>query len=78
MQIFRKRGIVEKNSLSLEIFEDFSIKKDIFRRLKKSNFNLKKDLRGVFLSMVFISNMILWRILIGMILASVSAITLSF
>ena len=73
--IFRyleSKGMVEKNPLSLEVSEGFSIKNDLTMRLKKYKFKFKEDLRGVILGMISISNMVLWWVLIGMGLASIT------
>lgn len=73
--IFRfleSKNLVERNPLSLELSNDFSVKGDLMLRFKRYSFNFKKDSKGVVSSMVALSNMVLWWVLIGMGLASIT------
>jgi hypothetical protein len=70
------RGLIEKNPNTAHTDESFSIKEDIKGRIKSYKFSsmqAKKDLFGVYEGAVALSNMVLWWILIGIGLASLSA-----
>ena len=72
-QILEKNGLIEKNKNSLEIHDGFSITSDIRKRFKEYKFSLEKvlnDLRGIIRGVFSLSDMVLWWILIGIIIAS--------
>jgi hypothetical protein len=72
-QVLESKNLIEENKNSLALDKDFSIVKDIKKRLRNSKFgyaNFKKSIKGIFEGTVSLSNMVLWWILIGMALAS--------
>lgn len=75
-QVLETRGWVEKNTKSLAINTNYSLKADIKERFKGYRFSveqLRADLNGIRAGIVSISDMVLWWILIGVALASLSA-----
>ncbi len=73
-QYLEKKNIVETNKNSVKTSSDFSLVADIKNRLKNYRFSLSavnQDIKGVWSGMVSLSNMVLWWILLGIIIASV-------
>jgi uncharacterized membrane protein YraQ (UPF0718 family) len=72
-QVLDKKGLIEPGKHTVEVEEDFSIRKDIKRRWQEYHFslkNLKNEIFGVLRGSWELSKMVLWWILIGMFLAS--------
>jgi len=70
-----KRGLIEKNKNSLAVADDFSIIHDIrirARNYKLSALTLINDARGVMRGVLALSNMVLWWIILGILIASFS------
>lgn len=70
-----KKGLIERNKNSVEVSRDFSVLSDIKARMKNyrfSLFGLSADLKGVIRGAVALSDMILWWIIIGMLIASIA------
>jgi uncharacterized membrane protein YraQ (UPF0718 family) len=68
-----KRGLVEENLNTREVAEDFSIARDIKKRLKGYQFGLKAlltDSRGILRGALALADMVLWWIIVGMVIAS--------
>jgi uncharacterized membrane protein YraQ (UPF0718 family) len=68
-----KKGLIEKNKNTVEVTEGFSILKDVKARAKEYKFNyvtIKDDAKGVLRGAAALSNMVLWWIIIGMLIAS--------
>ncbi len=70
-QYLDKKGLIEQ-SRTIELEKNFSIMKDIRKRKAAYNFNLKKDLTGLFKGAWKLNKMVTWWILIGILLASVA------
>lgn len=74
-QLFEKKGIIETNKNTVSVEEDFSIIRDMRKRLKgyrPSVQTLKSDMKGIFTGTVSLSDMVTWWILIGIGLASLA------
>ncbi len=70
-----KRGLIEKNTNSLEVAGEFSILKDIRDRCKNYHFGRKTllaDSRGVLSGTVSLADMVLWWIIIGIFISSLA------
>jgi hypothetical protein len=70
-----KKGLIEKNKNTVEVAQEYSIKKDFYARLKNYKFNLnslKQDAQGVAGGLIMLSQMVLWWILLGMLIASLA------
>lgn len=70
-----KKGLIEKNMNIVEVPLNYSIKKDFYGRLRNYKFNLsslRKDLEGVMNGLIMLSQMVLWWILLGMLIASLA------
>lgn len=70
-----ERGLIEKNSNSLELREGFSILHDIKARCKRYHFGRKTllaDSRGVLRGTVSLADMVLWWIIIGIFISSLA------
>ncbi len=70
-----KQGLVESNINTLEVARGYSIKEDFYERLKNYKFNLRslrQDARGVGRGLLMLSQMVLWWIILGMLLASLA------
>lgn len=68
-----KKGLIEKNKNIIEVSEEFSISKDIKKRIKNYKFSFKTlidDLKGVISGTIVLSDMILWWIILGITIAS--------
>lgn len=71
-----KKGLIEQNKHTVEVAKDFSIRKDIVKRLKGYRFgrgHLMSDLKGIISGTLSLSDMVLWWIILGVFLASVAA-----
>jgi len=74
-QFLEKRNLIEKNTRSVAIEDNFSIIKDIKKRMSAYSFSLQtlmSDIKGIYAGMIALSNMVLWWVLIGMALASLA------
>jgi uncharacterized membrane protein YraQ (UPF0718 family) len=70
-----KKGLIETNKSTLEVPAAYSIKKDFYLRTKNYKFNratLKQDFKGIAKGLIMLSQMVLWWILFGMLLASLA------
>lgn len=67
-----KKGLIEKNKNVAEVPEQFSIFRDFKLRIKNYRPNLKNDLKGVLGGSVSLSNMVLWWIVLGILIASLA------
>ncbi|MDP2939157.1 MAG: permease [Candidatus Omnitrophota bacterium] len=67
------RGLVEKNKNTIDVPEQFSILKDFKLRARNYKFKLKtliSDFKGILKGALSLSNMVLWWIILGIIIAS--------
>jgi len=74
-QYLEKINWVERNTNSFELDENFSVGKDVRKRIQAYRFSfqqLKNDITGIFKGAIFLSNMVLWWILIGIGLSSLA------
>jgi hypothetical protein len=70
-----KKGLIEKNKNTVEVSADFSILKDLKARVKDYKFNLvtlKSDLKGIINGTLALSDMVLWWIIFGLLIASIA------
>ncbi len=70
-----KKGLIEKNKNIVEVSEQFSILRDFKFRLKNYSFGLKTligDFKGVIRGALALSDMVLWWIILGMLIASLA------
>jgi uncharacterized membrane protein YraQ (UPF0718 family) len=70
-----KRGLIEKNENIVEVPEGFSVLADFRERFKDYKFSLKNiltDLRGIFAGAFALSDIVLWWIILGMLIASLA------
>jgi len=70
-----KKGLIEKNKNIVDVRDDFSILKDISARAKNYKFGLKaliEDSRGILTGTLALSDMVLWWIILGMLIASLA------
>lgn len=70
-----KKGLIEKNKNIVEVSEQFSIFKDLEIRLKNYRFGLDalaNDLKGVIRGAIALSDMVLWWIILGIVIASIA------
>lgn len=68
-----KKGLIEKNKNMVEVSEDFSISYDVKNRLKYYKFTINSlitDFKGILKGAMALSDMVLWWIIIGMVIAS--------
>lgn len=68
-----RKNLIEKNKNIVAVSEQFSILDDLKIRIKNYRFGLKSlaaDLRGVVKGAVALSDMVLWWIILGMLIAS--------
>jgi uncharacterized membrane protein YraQ (UPF0718 family) len=75
-----RAGLIEKNTNTLAVSEDFSIRQDISRRFKECRFSRDSfagAVKGIVKGTVSLGDMILWWILIGMGLASLAGAYIS-
>lgn len=76
LQQLDRKGWIEKNRNSVAMEEDFSIRKDVARRIREYRFTFPgfiQDLRGIGKGMIGLAEMVLMWILIGMVLAGLAA-----
>jgi hypothetical protein len=70
-----KKGLIEKNKNIVEVSEVFSILSDIRIRAKNYRFsftNFINDLRGILQGALALSDMVLWWIILGVLIASIA------
>ncbi|MDP2044255.1 MAG: permease [Candidatus Omnitrophota bacterium] len=70
-----KKGLIEKNKNVIEVAKDYSILDDFRSRVRNYKFSavsLKNDLRGVISGSIALSQMVLWWILLGILIASLA------
>jgi uncharacterized membrane protein YraQ (UPF0718 family)/YHS domain-containing protein len=70
-----KKGLIEKNKNIIEVAEKFSIFHDIRIRARKYKFGLDTviaDLKGIIQGALALSDMVLWWVILGILLASVA------
>lgn len=70
-----KKGLIEKNKNIVDVSEEYSIRRDFSDRVKNYKFNLgslRKDTKGVVSGLIMLSQMVLWWILLGMLIASLA------
>ena len=68
-----KKGLIEKNKNIIEVSEKFSILSDLRIRAKNYKFGLNTllaDSKGIIRGAFLLSNMVLWWIILGMLIAS--------
>jgi len=68
-----KKGLIEKNKNIVEVREEFSILRDFRIRAKNYKFRLKSiiaDSRGIIKGTLTLSDMVLWWIILGILIAS--------
>ncbi len=68
-----KKGLIEKNTNTVDVEEHFSIIKDFKERVKNYRLNLQTamgDLNGVINGTAALADMVLWWVIIGIVLAS--------
>ncbi len=73
-QVLERNGLIEKNSHTVFVAQDFSIQEDIAARLKAADFSFsvfKKALAGIISGALALGDMVAWWILIGIGLASI-------
>jgi uncharacterized membrane protein YraQ (UPF0718 family) len=71
-----KKGLIEKNKNVVEVAKDYSIRDDFRSRARDYKFSvvsLKNDLSGVISGSIALSQMVLWWILLGILIASLAA-----
>lgn len=71
-----KRGLIEKNKNTVEVSEEFSILQDMKARAKNYKFTprtLLADLKGITSGAIVLSDMVLWWIILGILIASIAA-----
>lgn len=70
-----KKGLVEKNENIIQVPEGYSISKDFRRRLANYKFGMgtvKKDLKGIGRGAFDLAQMVLWWIILGVLIASLT------
>jgi uncharacterized protein len=70
-----RKGLIEKNQNIVEISENYSILKDFRLRAKAYTFNLvslRNDFKGVIAGAIALSQMVLWWIILGVLIASLA------
>ncbi len=70
-----KKGLIETNINTLAVSGDYSIRKDFSARVKNYKFNrysLRQDIQGVGRGLIMLSQMVLWWIILGMLIASLA------
>ena len=73
--LLEKKGLIEKNTNTVELAEGFSIIQDYRRRLKEYKFSLPtfaSDVKGILKGTLLLSDMVLWWIILGMTIASLA------
>ncbi|MBN1406065.1 MAG: permease [Candidatus Omnitrophica bacterium] len=75
-QILERKKIIETNQHTTATADDFSITGDIvsrFKTYKAKGINIFVPIKGIFSGIISLADMILWWLIIGMVLASLSA-----
>jgi len=70
-----RKGLIEVNKNIVDVPAGYSIKQDFYGRVKNYKFNfpsLRKDAQGVGRGLIMLSEMVLWWILLGMLIASLA------
>jgi len=70
-----KKGLIESNVNTVQVANDFSIVKDLRKRIrdyKLSRENITIEFKGVWKGFMELSNMVLWWIMLGIIFASLA------
>lgn len=70
-----KKSLIETNTNTAAVSDDFSIRKDLARRAGEYKLNLNTlagDIKGVGLGAISLADMVLWWIILGMLLASLA------
>jgi len=70
-----KKGLIEKNKNIVEVSKEFSILKDIKVRFQNYRLGLKTlviDFKGILKGALALSDMVLWWIILGMLIASIA------
>jgi len=70
-----KKGLIETNKNSIVVPLGYSIRTDFFARAKSYKFGLNylsRDIKGVTSGLIMLSQMVLWWILLGMLIASLA------
>jgi len=73
--LLEKKNLIEKNKNTVEHLEKFSIISDFKYRLKSYKFSLGtiiSDLRGIIRGALALSDMVLWWIILGVLIASIA------
>jgi len=73
--LLENKGLIEKNKNIVAVSDDFSITRDWLSRFRSYKFNLKNlsnDFKGIFSGAASLANMVLWWILLGVLIASLS------
>jgi uncharacterized membrane protein YraQ (UPF0718 family)/YHS domain-containing protein len=68
-----KKGLIEENKFTIEVPEKFSIITDLRNRIKDYRFRFKSiitDFRGILKGALMLSDMVLWWIILGILIAS--------
>jgi uncharacterized membrane protein YraQ (UPF0718 family)/YHS domain-containing protein len=68
-----KKGLIEENKFTVEVPEKFSIIADLRNRIKDYRFRFKSiiaDSRGILKGALMLSDMVLWWIILGILIAS--------
>jgi len=71
--LLEKKGLIEKNKNIVEVSEEFSILGDVQNRIKNYRLSLKtiiNDFGGIIAGALSLSDMVLWWIILGMLIAS--------
>ncbi len=74
-QFLERKNLIEKNENTVEVEDNFSIIKDMKKRLKARRWSFKEfreDIKGICNGVVDLSNMVLWWVLIGTGLAALA------
>lgn len=74
-QFLERKNLIEKNTNTAVLEDNFSIKEDIGKRLREYRLSLKtlkSDFKGIVSGMFALSDMVLWWVLIGVGLASLA------
>lgn len=74
-QFLERKNLIEKNKNTIEVEDNFSIIKDMKKRLKTRRWSFKEfreDIKGIFNGAIGLSNMVLWWVLIGTGLAALA------
>ena len=70
-----KKGLIEKNKNTVDVAHGFSITADMRRRIKEYRFGpkaLEKDSLGILQGALALSDMVLWWIILGVVIASLA------